>query len=101
MFFLVRSAICIGIVACMLPGAGIQPGLHDLAASAGTAASAEIRSYCQGSTECLWRGVKLATALSGQTGPVGLRGFQAVAAGIAAPAATATRPKVAKPLPRG
>lgn len=59
MFFLVRSAFCIGAVAFMLPGPNGGPELRDMVA-AGRSASTELTRRCAQSRECVTAGFKLA-----------------------------------------
>ena len=67
MLFLTRSALCIGIVVYMLPGAGGPAGLRDVAASAGTAAVGQARSYCETSGRCMQVGAGVAESLVGRS----------------------------------
>ena len=52
MFFLARSALCIGIVVTMLPGKGDPGALGDVAAAAGRVVSSEVQSVCASRARC-------------------------------------------------
>ena len=62
MFFLVRSAVCVGIVFCMLPNSGGGKSLQDLATDTGRLAVNKAETYCAASADCAQAGVRLAAA---------------------------------------
>ena len=73
MFFLLRSAACIGVVFCMLPDAGGSKALHVLASDGGRLAVGEAERYCTANPDCLRMGASLAAvALSAPSDPVPL-----------------------------
>ena len=59
MFFLLRSAACIGVVFCMLPESGGSAALHDLAADSGRLVVGGAQRYCTSNPDCLRAGTKL------------------------------------------
>ena len=59
MFFLLRSAACIGVVFCMLPDSGGSGALHDLAADGGRLVAGGAQRYCTSNPDCLRAGAKL------------------------------------------
>ncbi len=62
MFFLLRSAACIGVVFCMLPDSGGPGALHNLAADGGRLVVGEAHRYCTTNPDCLRAGTTVAAA---------------------------------------
>lgn len=71
MFFMVRSAVCIGIVYCMLPDGGGTASLRDLAADAGRSAAGRIDTYCAAQAGCVLAGARVVSAVLAQTAGAG------------------------------
>ncbi len=65
MFFLIRSAFCIGVVALLLPGHEGASTVRDVAAVTRTAATAEVRHYCARHGDCIATGARMAGLLLG------------------------------------
>ena len=69
MFFLIRSAFCIGVVALMLPGQGGPSTVRDVAAVTRNAAATQVRHYCARHGDCIATGARVASLLLGTEMP--------------------------------
>ncbi|HEX4765448.1 MAG TPA: hypothetical protein VH414_04135 [Lichenihabitans sp.] len=69
MFFLIRSAFCIGVVALMLPGNEGPSTVRDVAVVTRNAAAAGVRHYCVGHGDCVAAGARVAGLLLGTEMP--------------------------------
>ncbi len=68
MFFLIRSAFCIGVVALILPGSGGPSTMRDLAIVTQNVAAAQVQHYCARHGDCLATGARMAGLLLGAQG---------------------------------